>query len=106
MIDVMWELSEAVPVNVKDFWTQRVVALYEDGHNAAAFEEAFRVIEPAVVARSRELNGPERFSVAVVGSSSDPLSSRAPIPHCRGISGQPEPGRQTGKADVWVDAPA
>lgn len=61
----MWELANAVPRNVRDFWVQRVVAAYDAGQYAAAFEEAFRVIELAVVTRSREVCGPDRFGAAV-----------------------------------------
>jgi hypothetical protein len=63
-IGVVWELSDAVPDQVKAWWLQRVVAAYEAGQYAAAFEEAFRVIELAAVTRSREAGGPSGFSNA------------------------------------------
>lgn len=61
----MWELAATVPPNVREFWAQRVVAPYDAGQYAAAFEEAFRVIELAVITRSRGVGGPEHFGNAV-----------------------------------------
>lgn len=54
------KVADAVPANVRDFWSQRVVAAYQAGQYAPAFDEAFRVIELAVVTRSRDVSGSER----------------------------------------------
>jgi hypothetical protein len=86
----MWELADTVPVNVRAYWTQRVVAAYEAELYDLAFEEAFRVIELATVTRSREAGGPRgNFSNAV-----DWLLARSII--------KPRPGPL---GDQWKTAP-